>query len=49
MELLAKYIHLETRERKVRSSSGIKTIKKEDVIFPRYHRLVAVRKLVGSR
>jgi type I restriction enzyme, R subunit len=47
MELLARYIHLETRERQVRSSSGIKTIKKEDVIFPRYHQLIAVRKLVG--
>lgn len=47
MDLLARFVHLETRERQVRSSSGIKTIKKEDVIFPRYHQLLAVRKLVG--
>jgi type I restriction enzyme, R subunit len=46
MDLLARFIHLEVRERQVRSSSGIRTIRKEDMIFPRYHQLLAVRKLV---
>jgi type I restriction enzyme R subunit len=46
MDLLARFVHLEAKERQVRSSSGIKTIRKEDVIFPRYHQLLAVRKLV---
>jgi type I restriction enzyme R subunit len=46
MDLIARFIHLETKERKIRGSSGIKTIKKEDIIFPRYHQLTAVRKLV---
>lgn len=46
MDLLARFIHLETKERKIRTGAGIKTIRKEVIIFPRYHQLTAVRKLV---
>ena len=48
MELLARFVLLQTEERQIRTISGIKTIKKETMIFPRYHQLDAVRKLVGS-
>lgn len=41
MDLLQKFIHLQTETYKIES----KTIKKETMIFPRYHQLDAVRKL----
>lgn len=47
MDILARYIHLQIEERQVRTPSGIRTVRKETMIFPRYHQLVAVRKLVG--
>ncbi len=47
MELLARFIHLQTEARKIRTSSGIKTITREMIVFPRYHQLDAVRKLVS--
>jgi type I restriction enzyme, R subunit len=47
MELLARFVHLETEERQIRTSSGLRTVKKERMIFPRYHQLVGVRKLVS--
>jgi type I restriction enzyme R subunit len=47
MELLARFVHLETEERQIRTSSGVRTVKKERMIFPRYHQLVGVRKLVS--
>jgi type I restriction enzyme, R subunit len=46
MELLARFVHLQTEEKQIRTSSGVRTVKKETMIFPRYHQLVAVRKLV---
>ena len=46
LDILARFAHLQVEERKVRTSLGIKTIKKETMIFPRYHQLVAVRRLV---
>lgn len=42
MEILAKYMHLEVSERQV----GGKRVKKKTMIFPRYHQLDVVRKLV---
>ncbi len=44
MDIVARFIHLETKERKIQN----KKIKKETVIFPRYHQLDCVRKLVAS-
>jgi type I restriction enzyme R subunit len=46
LDILARFIHLEVKERQVRTPSGIKLVRKESMIFPRYHQLVAVRKLV---
>lgn len=45
LELLARYIHLQIEEK--RSDEGRK-IKKETMIFPRFHQLEAVRQLVTS-
>lgn len=43
LDILARFIHLEQKEVKF----GDKTIKKETLIFPRYHQLDVVRKLVA--
>ncbi len=45
LELLARFIHLQTEER--RDDQGRK-VKKESMILPRYHQLVAVGTLVDS-
>ena len=39
-------MHLEVKERQVKTDKGVRTIRKETMIFPRYHQLDAVRKLV---
>ncbi|MCL4305886.1 DEAD/DEAH box helicase family protein [bacterium] len=44
LDLLARYIHLQVEEKKV---DGRK-IRKETMIFPRYHQLDAVRKMVAD-
>ncbi|MCD4671652.1 MAG: DEAD/DEAH box helicase family protein, partial [Anaerolineaceae bacterium] len=43
LEIIARFIHLEQKEVKF----GGKSIKKETLIFPRYHQLDVVRKLVA--
>ncbi|MFH1009348.1 MAG: DEAD/DEAH box helicase family protein, partial [Candidatus Latescibacterota bacterium] len=45
LDLLARFIHLQVEEK--RSEAGRK-VKKETMIFPRYHQLQAVRALVDS-
>jgi type I restriction enzyme R subunit len=47
LDILARYIHLQIEERQIRTSSGLRTVRKEAMIFPRYHQLTAVRKLVS--
>lgn len=47
MDIVARYIHLQVEERQIRTPTGIKTVRKETMIFPRYHQLFAVRKLVS--
>jgi type I restriction enzyme R subunit len=44
LDILARFIHLQVEEIKV----GDKKIKKESMIFPRYHQLDSVRKLVHN-
>lgn len=41
LDILARFLHLETTERTIAG----KTIKKETMIFPRYHQLISVRML----
>jgi type I restriction enzyme R subunit len=45
-DILARYIHLEVNERQIRTDKGVRTVRKESMIFPRYHQLKVVRKLV---
>ena len=47
MDILARFLHLQVEEKQV-VTKGIKRPKKETMIFPRYHQLDAVRKLVSS-
>ena len=44
LDILARFMHLQVEEKKV----GEKKIKKETMIFPRYHQLDCVRKLVAD-
>jgi hypothetical protein len=46
LDILARYIHLEVKERQIRTDKGVRTVRKESMIFPRYHQLKVVRKLV---
>jgi type I restriction enzyme R subunit len=44
MDILARFMHLQVEERKM----GDKIIKRETMIFPRYHQLRCVRRLIDS-
>ncbi len=48
MDILARFLHLEVSETRVVTKQGVKRHRKETLIFPRYHQLDAVRKLVAS-
>jgi len=47
LDILQRFMHLEVTERTVETPTGLRTIRKEAMIFPRYHQLGAVRKLVA--
>jgi type I restriction enzyme R subunit len=47
LDMLARYVHLQVDERQVRTPSGVRTVRKEAMIFPRYHQLTSVRRLVA--
>ena len=47
LEILQRFMHLEEKEKKVRTDKGVRTVRKETMIFPRYHQLDSVRKLVA--
>lgn len=46
MDILGRFMHLQVEDKKVVTDKGIKKIRKETMIFPRYHQLDSVRKLV---
>ena len=46
LEILQRFMHLEVKEKQVRTDKGARTVRAETMIFPRYHQLDAVRKLV---
>ena len=48
LDILGSYIFIERREVKVKDSGGVRTIRRESVIFPRYHQLDSVRQLVAA-
>jgi type I restriction enzyme R subunit len=47
LDILQRFMHLEVTERTVDTPAGPRTVRKEAMIFPRYHQLDAVRKLIG--
>lgn len=47
LDILQRFMHLEVVEKKVRTDAGVRTVRKETMIFPRYHQLDAVRSLVA--
>ena len=48
MDILQKFIHLEKTEKKVVIDGKEKTVEKQTLIFPRYHQLDVVRKLIAD-
>ncbi len=40
-------MHLEVREKQIGTDKGVRTLRRETLIFPRYHQLDAVRRLVA--
>ena len=47
LDILQRFMHLEVKEKQVKIDKGVRTVRKETMIFPRYHQLDAVRKLVA--
>ena len=47
LEILQRFMHLEVKEKQVRTEKGARTVRTETMIFPRHHQLDAVRKLVA--
>ena len=47
LDILQRFMHLEVKETQVKTDQGVRTIRKETMIFPRYHQLDSVRKLVA--
>ena len=47
MELIGRFLHLSREERKIRTDSGFRYVTSESMIFPRFHQLDAVRKLIA--
>lgn len=47
LDILQRFMHLDVSERRVETPSGFRTIRKEVMIFPRYHQLDVVRRLVA--
>jgi type I restriction enzyme R subunit len=47
LDILARFLHLETKEIQIPTATGIKYQTKETLIFPRYHQLDVVRKLIA--
>lgn len=47
MDILARYMHLQVEKKQVVTNKGIINKTRETMIFPRYHQLKAVRKLVA--
>ncbi len=47
LDIFGRFMHLQVEEKRILSDEGIKKISKETMIFPRYHQLDAVRRLVA--
>ncbi len=47
LEILQRFMHLEIKDKQIKTAKGVRTVRTEKMIFPRYHQLDAVRKLVA--
>ncbi|MBS1910881.1 MAG: type I restriction endonuclease subunit R [Bacteroidetes bacterium] len=47
LDILGRFMHLETSEKRILTDEGIKKITRETMIFPRYHQLDVVRRLAA--
>ncbi|PSW02563.1 RNA-binding domain-containing protein [Photobacterium lipolyticum] len=47
LDILSKFMHLQVEEKKILKDGVIKKVKKETMIFPRYHQLDVVRNLIS--
>ena len=47
LDILQRFMHLEVKDKFIKTEKGARTIRKETMIFPRYHQLDAVRNLVA--
>ena len=47
LDILGRFMHLQVSEKRILTDKGIKKITKETMIFPRYHQLDSVRKLLA--
>lgn len=47
LDILGRFMHLQVEEKRVSTDKGIRKIRKEVMIFPRYHQLDCVRKLIA--
>lgn len=47
LEILQRFMHLEVKEKQIKTDKGVRTLRRETMIFPRYHQLDAVRALVS--
>ncbi|OGB28321.1 MAG: type I restriction endonuclease subunit R [Burkholderiales bacterium RIFCSPLOWO2_12_FULL_61_40] len=47
LDILGRFMHLQVEEKRILTDEGIKKITKETMIFPRYHQLNSVRRLVA--
>jgi type I restriction enzyme R subunit len=47
LDILQRFMHLEVTEKHVATEKGVRTVRREALIFPRYHQLDAVRRLVS--
>ena len=46
LDIVGRFIHLQVEDKRIVTDKGVKTIHKEEMIFPRYHQLDVVRKLL---
>ena len=46
LDIIARFMHLQIENKRIVTDKGIKKIRKEVMIFPRYHQLDVVRKLI---
>ena len=47
LDILQRFMHLEVTEKVVATEKGARTVRRETMIFPRYHQLDAVRRLIA--